>query len=360
MSSTKLRYGGYLPAFAVAQRQLYLRWGVYLVLVIGIALTVGVLSGQLVNLALATAFLLLFFTPFVPPVRRQLRAMSSMGAAMRTFATDNDMAYSENDKPQYETQFQPAVSKLGMFERNEQVVSGTYNGYPFETYVHTFRHPFDNRLNRVATRVYHIKLPKVLPHIFVSNRQADSKYFSNLMRHFDNDQRIHLEGNFEDLFTTYTHRRTATEALSILAPNVMQTLVDSNHAFDVEIVGDNLYLYSDDYLVVPEDMKDGFRALDKLLGHLEHRLKSWKFVLPNDKRYPYLRSRPGFGTVTFGGKYFNQSWLFIIGTTIWSLFKTYINQDLWQVKLGTIVVADIVMIAALLVFRRRYNAGKKK
>jgi len=125
------------------------------------------------------------------------------------------------------------------------IYHGEYGGYPMRTYVYTFRHPFVARFSRVSTRVYQVTLPKRLPHIFLATKSGTGTSLkTNFLSHFDDDQRIGLEGNFNKRFIVYTHRRTTTDALSILAPNVMATLLDRNKDFNVEIVGDQLFLYS--------------------------------------------------------------------------------------------------------------------
>jgi len=127
------------------------------------------------------------------------------------------------------------------------------------TYVYTFRHPFCCAIQSSLNQSLSSDIAKRLPHIFLATKSGTGTSLkTNFLSHFDDDQRIGLEGNFNKRFIVYTHRRTTTDALSILAPNVMATLLDRNKDFNVEIVGDQLFLYSPDYLFIEADIRRAF------------------------------------------------------------------------------------------------------
>lgn len=347
----------YRTTLAEAGKKLFLSWVLYsLGIVVAVILSYYLIPVPASGIMVA---LLLLLALFIPAIRNRLRPLWVQGVAKRVFAQQNSMLYLESSKPNYKKHFQPAVAKLGFFERNEQIVKGELGGLPFEMYAHTFRQLFARRYGRKVIQVYSVKLPKELPHIFMRNRQAGSKHLSSLPRHFDDDQRVSLEGNFDTFFTVYTHRRTITEALSLLSPNVMEALVRSNTKFDIEIIGTRLYLYSDNYLTTAHELDEALRSLINVAETFEHRLKSWRFVLPNNQHYPYLVSRPGFGTVALGHTYFNQAWLLIIWYTLYSALKITAKPELWPVKVGLVIFFDALMITVLLVLRRRYQLSKR-
>lgn len=352
-----IRVDDYMMALGEAGLRLRRRWLLYVAAWIGGAGLAWVLSHRF-NIGLATLIGLPYLL-YIPYLRRRVRPLWATGAAMRALAAENGMRYIDHAKPNYIKHFQPAVARLGIWERHEQIVKGTYDALPFETYVDTFRHPFAYRFSRVATRVYRVQLPKELPHIFMRNLQSSNQYLGALPRHFDDDQRVDLEGNFHRSFTVYTHRRTVTDALSLLAPNVMETLVRANRKFDVEFVGNHMYLYSPDYLVTTPDLQADFKTIDALVKHLKHHLKSWKFVIPNNRRYPYLVSRPGFGTLALGGKHYNKAWAFIAFYTVYSAVRIAAQPQYRLVKIGIVVVSDLVMGVVLLIFRRRYQLARR-
>lgn len=69
---------------------------------------------------------------------------------------------------------------------------------------------------------------------------------------FDTSQKHSLEGNFDKHFTTYFPKFYSIDALSIISPEVMQTLITADE-FDIEIHRDTLYLFG--ALQSPERVK---------------------------------------------------------------------------------------------------------
>jgi hypothetical protein len=355
-----LAFDGTADPDLLPAHSLKLRIALYAVVALVLGIGLGIVTKTDVVTSLLFAGLMAFLGLFVPWTRRWLSLMPIFAAIMQTFARDNGFTYHNLAAPGFGVHFEPAVAKTGIWEKREQIVSGTFKGHELTTYIYTTRHVFENRIGRAATRVYEVTLPKQYPHVFLASRlEGFTKYHTNMYRHFDDDQRMQLEGNFERLFISYTHRRTNTDARVILAPNVMQTLVDTNQTFNMEILGNKLYLYSPDYLPTAENLAEGFTVIDALIKHLERLHKTMKFVLPRDGAYPYLRSRAGFGTVYLGGKYFNGSLAFIGLWSAWSLVRIAAqgtsDKTLFYGSLIALIVGDAVMVAVLLVFRKKYK-----
>lgn len=357
MTTLQTSLNRYDELIGLYSHQLRRRW-----LIIGFAILLATITLGIVSKNIGIALLMALFFGllcYIPAIRLSVRPLWATGKAMRAFADSQNLRYIDTAKPNYKKHFQPAVAKIGLFERQEQIIVGEYNGLAFRSYVNTYRHPFAYRWSRVATRVYELDLPKEFPHIFLRNRNSDNRFFSTVLRHFDDSQRISLEGDFDAYFTTYTHIATTTQALSLLAPNVMQTLIRTNKKFDIEIAGNKLYLYTSDYYVTGDDLKDMFDTLDSFMNHVERRLKSWKFTLPNNKHYPYMASRAGAGTIAIGQKYYSQAWVGITAYTIYNVVKLCFDRSYLPAKLSALLFFDIVMIVILLIFRRKYQLSNR-
>ncbi|HSX45456.1 MAG TPA: hypothetical protein VLG27_00435 [Candidatus Saccharimonadia bacterium] len=91
-----------------------------------------------------------------------------------------------------------------------------------------------------------LKLPKTMPHMVLHAKHNDA----NVQNDLADGQELKLEGDFNDYFRLMIEKNQQIDALTILTPDVMQTLVDYSQNEDVEIVGDNLYL------VVKGDKRD--------------------------------------------------------------------------------------------------------
>nr|WP_243848693.1 hypothetical protein [Lysinibacter cavernae] len=92
------------------------------------------------------------------------------------------------------------------------------------------------------------QLDRRLPHIVLDSKQNNGNLFglemSNLPSSFSKDQRLSLEGNFDDYFTLYCPSQYERDALYVLTPDLMALLIDHSAPFDVEIVDDLVFVYS--------------------------------------------------------------------------------------------------------------------
>lgn len=94
------------------------------------------------------------------------------------------------------------------------------------------------------TGYIHAKLPRKLPHILLDATANNHLWVSNLPQAFNTNQILSLEGDFDKYFTLYSPKEYERDALYIFTPDVMLALVQHASNYDIEIVDDNLYLYS--------------------------------------------------------------------------------------------------------------------
>lgn len=90
-----------------------------------------------------------------------------------------------------------------------------------------------------------IKLPRRLPHMLLDSKE--NNFFgmlSNLPISFGGDQKLELEGDFNNYFTLYAPEQYKTDAFYVFTPDVMQALVDAVHEYDCEVIDDDFYIYS--------------------------------------------------------------------------------------------------------------------
>lgn len=122
-----------------------------------------------------------------------------------------------------------------------------------------------------------IHLPKPLPHIFLDSKAND--YVGRSQYIFENDDKVSLEGDFNEFFQVYVPKEHKALALSILTPDVLQTLKTAAFKYDVEIMETHVRI------IVPgahglsrnealkNDLGDAAMAIMK---EVDHRLKSWQ------------------------------------------------------------------------------------
>lgn len=90
-----------------------------------------------------------------------------------------------------------------------------------------------------------LRLDTPLPHI-VLDAVGNNGLFgaSNLPATFSRDQRLSLEGDFDQHFALYCPKGYERDALYLFTPDVMARFIDNAAALDVEIIDDRLFLYA--------------------------------------------------------------------------------------------------------------------
>lgn len=89
-----------------------------------------------------------------------------------------------------------------------------------------------------------IKLVRRLPHMILDAKVNNFWKFSNLSDSFDRSQVLSLEGDFNNYFTLYAPRQYERDALYVFTPDVMLVMIDYGKEYDIEIVDDDLFIYS--------------------------------------------------------------------------------------------------------------------
>jgi hypothetical protein len=90
-----------------------------------------------------------------------------------------------------------------------------------------------------------LELDRKLPNM-VLDAKANNGLFggTNLPATFSKDQILSLEGNFNEYFTLYCPKEYERDALYVFTPDLMALLIDEAAPFDVEIVDDWMFVYS--------------------------------------------------------------------------------------------------------------------
>src|SRR5690606_23471582 len=89
-----------------------------------------------------------------------------------------------------------------------------------------------------------VKLDVPLPNIVLDAVGNNTLFGSNLPARFDRDQRLSLEGDFDQYFQLYCPEGYERDALYLFTPDIMARFIDNAAQLDAEIVDDWLFLYS--------------------------------------------------------------------------------------------------------------------
>ena len=108
--------------------------------------------------------------------------------------------------------------------------------------------------------VAEITLKRKFPHILVDNKRDGS--ISGF--EFDKSQKLELEGDFNTYFSVYGPKEYEIEVLQVLNPSVMVSLLSMHESFDIEIIGDKLYIYNHGMSAKKRTFQAIFNAIEQL------------------------------------------------------------------------------------------------
>jgi len=190
--------------------------GILPVVIVGVAATVAILS-----------------------FRRTTRALNERWYRLDRFAAANGMTF---------TPGQSTASLPGMIfgvgsarAASDEVRGASPRFVEFANYQYTTgsgKNRTTHRWGYVA-----IKLDVPLPNIVLDATSNNSLFGSNLPATFDRDQKLSLEGDFDEYFSLYCPEGYEQDALYLFTPDIMARFIDHAAALDVEIVDDWLFLY---------------------------------------------------------------------------------------------------------------------
>ncbi len=157
-----------------------------------------------------------------------------------------------------------------------------------------------------------VELPKNFPHIYL-----DSKVGGGIQARFTiaSSQRIQLEGNFNDYFQAYVPKGHAADALSILAPDVMQVIISVAGAYDLELYGSHLrVIASRSVYKNPQAQAQLVAIVTKVLEQIDQKLVGWTDASSEAALDEDLTIYPEHG-VRIAGRYVPVQ--FIVWETLW-------------------------------------------
>lgn len=190
-----------------------------------------------------------------------LRVVNRANALRRyrltSFAVRNGMLYSTTPRP---ARFEGAIFGVGS---SRAVHERLWRDDEPSLEIGNYRYTTGSGKNKTTHHWSYLalRLPRRLPHMLLDAKGNNSIFGSNLPVTFGRDQRLSLEGDFDQHFTLYCPREYETDALYIFTPDLMALLIDEASNRDVEIVDDWMLVYSKSTL----DFADP-RELSKLFG----------------------------------------------------------------------------------------------
>ena len=185
------------------------------------------------------------------------------------FADHNGMRFRRSVS---EPRLAGVIFDIGSDRTAEFLVSGE-RGRPFTiaNYRYTTgsgKHQQTHRWGYVELRLEH-----PLPHILLDATSNNGLFGSNLPVGFAKDQRLGVEGDFDEHFALYCPAGYERDALYLFTPDIMARFIDHAAALDVEIIDDRLYLYAKRPLSTTDAAT--WRWLQSVIDAMTRKLDQW-------------------------------------------------------------------------------------
>ncbi|HSW36927.1 MAG TPA: hypothetical protein VLG37_01000 [Candidatus Saccharimonadales bacterium] len=168
-----------------------------------------------------------------------------------------------------------------------------------------------------------IILPTTLPHIYLDAQRRQG--FKGPRSFLQKSQKLQLEGDFNNYFKAYVVPGFDVLALSILTPDVLQTLIKEADGIDVEIEGNHLRLISNTRIGRYEDKKQlMIGEARRIVEEVEHKLQSWSAADARQAAQKNLKTE-NMPTLFVAGRNFRLSTILLgsiyglLSLVLWSL-----------------------------------------
>jgi hypothetical protein len=166
----------------------------------------------------------------------------------------------------------PSLLNTGHSRQLGDIVHADIDGHLCSIYMYQFATGSGKSRRTHYYTIVRTELAKPFPHLIL-----DSKKSWAIKERGTATAHTKLEGNFNEYFSLYFAKGKQIDALSIITPDVMQTLIDSNYAQDIEIIDTHMYfmIHSDKRNV--ESLPPLLVSVDALSDEIAHKAKTLQY-----------------------------------------------------------------------------------
>ncbi|QIM16467.1 hypothetical protein G7067_08620 [Leucobacter insecticola] len=131
--------------------------------------------------------------------------------------------------------------------------------------------PSDRNNQRFEIGFVSLKLPRSLPHMYLASEKRSRKPRAFHLP-FTSDQKLSLEGDFDNFFTLYCPREYERDALYVFTPDLMALMIDRADGYDIEILGEWLFIYArEPFDMTNEEVLEITETFNDTIGDLTER-----------------------------------------------------------------------------------------
>lgn len=285
-------------------------------------------------------------------ITQLVQAWNERKLQLQRFAEVNNLVYF----PLVPTESRPgSIFTHGHSRRFGGALGGKLSGFSFLFYPYSYVVGSGKHQRKYDAMVMEITLPRILPHLVIDSLvEGGNGLESTLPITFDKSQRMQLEGDFYKYFNVYAPDSYSISALTIIAPDVMLTLLQHASLCDIEVVGNKLYFYWPEMAYTRADYKNAFSTVENILDKIGDKLVQGN-IFKNDSQAALHATPQGRGArLQLGG----GSFVFAVSAIVsYFAFIIFFPVGPWKTLLMSnielVVVLLVVIISIIKYFRRQ-------
>ncbi len=167
----------------------------------------------------------------------------------------------------------PCLFGLGRKRLISDVVHATFEGHECDVFLYQFTTGSGKSRQIHYYTIARVTLAKPFPHLLLDSRDTWL-----LHQQGDAVDSVKLEGDFSKHFNLYFRKDDHVNALSVITPDIMQTLMEFNRAQDIELIDTSLYFMASMDKRTTEAMPAIFKSVDVLADEIAHKAKTIKYT----------------------------------------------------------------------------------
>jgi hypothetical protein len=286
-----------------------------------------------------------------------LRLNARNQEVLRAFAADNNMAFDPGggafleagtvfDRTKVGTLFEVGDSK-----KTANILSGTLQNLPFQLFKYSYETGSGRSRQTHVAMVFEFKLPRVLPQFVI-----DSQIENVLPIAFDRSQKIELEGDFHKYFDLYAPDTYGISALTLLAPDVMETLLEYAALCDIEVIQDKLLFYWSYAGTTRKQYEQVFLTVDAVIKKLGDKLTNADiFGTPSQAQ---IHANPSSSGVRLKKSKFGL--LFGLAIIVYICARLFLETQLVPLGAALIAILSVTIILWVIISSLRQTSLKNQ
>lgn len=241
--------------------ELYKRWQSRIILTVTICLSIGIgiwSNWNNLMMVFAPSLIVIFYASFV---QGQIRTLF-----WRQFAELNGWKYEDYGDPEQESGI---MFRQGHSRHISYCVEGTVDERHFRIFSYNFTIGSGQNKEGYYYTVFAFKFNGSFPHIYLNNR--NNSYNIKI------GETIPLSGEFERTFSLSSPKKYEIESLEIFTPELLVNLLDNNFSHDVELVNQEVLIFTEGQINNFEKLEKEFNRALQLEDLFDEKLDKFKF-----------------------------------------------------------------------------------